>query len=297
MILLSATTTARLTPLLSLVVAAMTLNVSSIFANDVILSGFVLDQGGNPLDVIRVAVETAGRQLLERTVELKPGGEVSMGIGSLEQDHLRCKIFAEGFDPTQITVVVREGRAHFGTVQLKRYVELGPLSILEPAYGGFLYLDFWITSHSSQPLTIKQVVLSAEEPVHGPCFEAAPRLAMRFEPIAFYTAPKGQHSDQELRAILQILPESKLEPVNTIRVAGSFHRDPCGPSVIKLLAPFSFTLETVDKNQPRKLRVEVPLQFKIGGESIIRPNWHDASLHIVLENGDTINVQAGRRQR
>lgn len=285
---------ARATTKALLFATVLMLNAAFAFADDVILTGHVRDHQGRPLDVVRIALDSAGRRILERTIELKPGGEVQLNVGPVDQRELRCEIFAAGFEPAKISTVVQEQQALLGIVELKPYVELGPVSILETSQGKSAFLDFWITSRRSQSLMIKQVVVSAEEePRNDACFESMPRLTLSFDSIAVAGNPTGQVEDRELKASLQVRSGSETEPASGFRVRGSLHRDQCGTSVLKLTAPYSFALESQDQDKPRKVRLEVPLQFEVKGAGTVRPNWYNASIHLLLEGGDTISAQPG----
>lgn len=280
-----------MTPLL--VVSLCGLLATAVDSSNIILSGRVVDQYGKPLDIIRIKVEASDKVLLEMTLDLQPGGALSIGLGAVGQGTLRCHISAAGFETAQITALVQGEQALLGIVKLKRYLDLGPIEVLRVADGSAVYLDFWITSQTPRPLIIKQVILSSEEARQGPCFDSTPRISFNFRNIEVEGNSKSKNDYRKLRVSLLVHPERKNDLERTFRVEGSFHRDPCGPSVIKLIAPYSFSLETGNQNQPIKIRITVPFQFKLNRVGIIRPNWEQASIHITLNNGETISAKAG----
>jgi hypothetical protein len=156
---------------------------TTVFSPDVILSGQVIDYDGKPLDAVHIKVEASDGVILDRVLELKPGGEVSVSLGAVKQDLVRCYISANGFETAQITAVVQGDRALLGKVKLKRYIDLGPIEVLRVADGQVVYLDFWITSQTLQPLIIRQVGIKGEKPRQGLCFENTPRISFQFKNI------------------------------------------------------------------------------------------------------------------
>jgi hypothetical protein len=260
----------------------------------VMLSGQVTDYDGKPLDVIHIKVEASDGVVYDRVLDLKPGGMVSVSLGEVKQDSVRCYISSDGFEPTEITAVVQGNHALLGTVKLKRYLDLGPIEVLKAADGQGVYLDFWITSKSSRPHIIRQVGIKGEEVRQGPCFDSIPRISFHFKNIG--VSGNSKNTGKPLKLIVSVLvePEGKKGAEGVIQVEGTFHRDQCGPSVVTLVAPYSFSIESGERDKPIKLRITVPRQLRLRGVGTVRPDWNHALIFITLDNGETISAEAGR---
>ncbi len=280
---------------LTLFTLIITIDIALVSADEVLLLGRVRDDLGQPLDVIHIRVQSDSKQLLERTIDLKPRGEVHISIEPVDQQQIYCYISAAGFESAKVSAIVQGRRALLGTVELKRYIELGPITTLELANGQSSYIDFWITSRTSRSLKIQQVIVTAQEPRNTSCFESAPRLAFHFERIVTAGAPNAKSKEQELAAFFKIRPESEVTPSIGFRASGTVFRDQCGSSIVKLTVPYSFALEKKDQNNPKKIRIEIPLQIEITGTGTFRPDWRNASVHLMLAEGEIISVESRRK--
>lgn len=190
----------------------------------------------------------------------------------------------------QITAVVQGTSALLGTVKLRRYVDIGLAQILEYADGHYVDLDFWITSHTARSIIVQQVIVSAPGPKNSPCAAPAPLITFHFDSIALPEAHPKKSGEEELTAVLRVRQEGSSESQQAYHVAGSYRYDPCGPTIVKVAIPYSFTLDRADQNQPRRIRIELPTAIQIKGSGAVWPDWHNASLRTVLEGGETINA-------
>jgi hypothetical protein len=282
---------------LILVTAALPLAASArLSAKDLTLSGRVLDDRGGPVQFVHLSIESNGKRVFDQEVQLSANGDLRVTAESAEADLLRCSIGAPGFEQKQITAVVQGNRALLGTVMLRRYLEIGLAKVLDYADGQHVNVDFWVTSHTKRSLIVQGIVVSAPGPKNSPCAAPAPLLTLQFDSIAIPDFQPHITAEKPIAATLHIRQDSLAESPHAYRVAGSYRYDPCGPTTLKVAVPYSFTLDAADQDSPRRIRLELPLKISVGHSDVVRPEWRNASLRVVLDGGETIDARSESKQ-
>ena len=267
-------------------------SVSQDSGKDSLLSGRVQSAGRQTPDVIEITVQEAGNQIFHRQVELSKDGAFNVHLGSLHSNQVACILAAPGFDPQRITGLADgSGTISIGVVRLKPVVELGPISVTA-TQGNYSIVDFWVTSYVSRPLTIVNVSVSAMQPPSGPCFDSDPIVTMRFALNA--QRPPAQLPKQAVPTVLHIESNGPQGPHDqpALLVDGSIQRDSCGPILLRLQAPYSFTLTKEDQMTPKKIRLEVPLSIAVGKFGTVRPDWSHAVVTAELDTQEKISGSA-----
>lgn len=260
-------------------------------ARDFVLSGTVQSAGRQTPDVIEITVQEAGNQIFHRQVELSKGA-FNVHLGPLHSIQVACVLAAPGFDPQRITGLADgSGTISLGVVRLKPVVELGPISVTATE-GNYSIVDFWVTSYVSRPLTIVNVSISAMQPPTGPCFDSDPIVTMRFALNA--QRPPAQLPKQAVPEVLHIESVGPQGPHDQppFLIDGSIQRDSCGPILLTLQAPYSFTLAKEDQMAPRKIRLEVPLSIPVAKFGTVRPDWSHAVITAQLDTKEKISGSA-----
>jgi hypothetical protein len=261
-------------------------------ATDFALSGRVQSAGRQTPDVIEITVQESGNQIFHRQVELSKDGAFNVQLGSLHSNQVACILAAPGFDPQRITGLADgSGTISLGLVRIKPVVELGPISVTAME-GNYFIVDFWVTSYVSRPLTIVNVSVSAMQPPSGPCFDSDPIVTMRFALNA--KRPLAQLPKQAVPTVLHIESSGPQGPHDqpALLVDGSIQRDSCGPILLRLQAPYSFTLTKEDQMTPKKIRLEVPLSIAVGKFGTVRPDWSHAIVTAELDTQEKISGSA-----
>jgi hypothetical protein len=259
-------------------------------AADTVLTGRVLDSRSQPLEVVHIAVFEDGQLLVEQNLELGSGGLLNLTLPSVKADQLSCQIKAPGFGTATGLAIVRGGQAQLGTIRLQPILEFGPVSVLESASDGNAVIDFWMTSRVPRTLQVRELRISAEEPPRGPCFESAPLLTLSFSQLAT-TNVSPAAGEKQLRAVITVQPKGAEASAGSFRVEGLLRRNPCGPTLVRLTAPYSFAIEASEKGHPLKLRVEVPLELRLDRNTKVEPKWGRVLVQVVLDNGDIVATQ------
>jgi hypothetical protein len=266
--------------------------VSQGTARDFALAGTVQSSGRQALDVIEISVDESGNQIFHRQVELSTDGTFRVHLGVLHSNQVACTLAAPGFDPQRITGLA-DGSAtiSLGVVRLKPVVELGPISVTT-TQSNYSIVEFWVTSYVSRPLTVVNVSVSAMQPPSGPCFDSDPIVTMRFTMNAQRAA--AQVPAQALPTVLHIESNGPQGPHDqpALLVDGSIHRDSCGPLLLRLQAPYSFTLTKDDQMTPKKIRLEVPIAIPVAKFGTVHPDWSHAVVTAEMDTKEKISGSA-----
>jgi hypothetical protein len=136
------------------------------------------------------------------------------------------------------------------------------------------------------------VSVSAMEAPSGPCFDSDPIVTLRFTMNA--QRASAQLPKQALPTVLHIESNGPEGPHDqpALLVDGSVQRDSCGPVLLRLQAPYSFTLTQQDQMAPRKIRVEVPLTIHVAKFGDVHPDWSHAVVTAELETQEKISGTA-----
>jgi len=259
-------------------------------AEEVVVFGRALDERGAP--VRKVIIKSASEETTpwEYVADTTSTGHFKFGINSAKADTIHCIISAEGFNAANATAVVRGSEAQMGTVRLKRYVELGPFTLLTTT-DSKVYVDFVLTSRVPT-LRIDRLIVTAEDTNERPCFLNPPGMTFSIERIFLDPLGQRQGQDRHLQAILAVRGDTDhVEPRFVVK--GTFRSDQCGRGIVRIVAPYSVTTTSQDKDQPRRIRIVVPSTFTIRDVGVIRPNWAEASFQLQTERGDLITTTAG----
>jgi hypothetical protein len=266
--------------------------VSQASTGDFALAGTIQSAGSQTPDVVEISVEDSGNQVFHRQVELSKDRNFHVHLGPLHSNRVSCSFAAPGFDPLRITGLT-DGTAtiSLGVIRLKPVVELGPISVTT-ALGDYSVLEFWVTPYVSRPLTIVNVSVSAMQAQSGPCFDSDPIVTMRFTMNAQRASSPGP--TQALPTVLHIESNERQGPRDqpALLVEGNIQRDSCGPLLLRLQAPYSFTLTNEDRLTPKKIRLEVPLSIHVAKFGTVRPDWSHAVVTAELDTREKISVTA-----
>src|SRR5579862_1243559 len=261
-------------------------------AKDFALSGTVQSAGKQTPDVIEISVEESGNRVFHRQVELSKDGAFNVHVGFLHSKQVACTFTAPGFAPQRITGLTDENATiSLGVVRLNPVIELGPISVATTE-GNYSIIEFWVTSYVSRPLTIINLSVSAMQAPSGPCFDSDPVVTMRFTMNA--QRATAQLAKQAVPTVLHIESNGPQGPHEQppLLVDGSVQRDSCGPLLLRLQAPYSFTLTRQDQMTPKKIRLEVPLSIPVARFGNVRPDWNHAVITAELDTQEKISGTA-----
>jgi hypothetical protein len=261
------------------------LGYCSCFGASLTLRGTVKSDAQQPLDVVKLKVSDP---IFERQIELSPKGSFEVTMDATHLTHIYCEISAPGFETERLTIPLNSDSASIGIVRLKPYVLLGPISITMAADSASAYIDSWLTTLSPRPLTFESITVAASETNAGPCFDAAPQLLLRFARTALLTHKTPSQSD--ISILLNVESKDDQNHADALKVEGTLNEDACGGSLVRLNAPYSFTLTDRDAGKPRKFRVAVPLSIAVKTERTIHPDWKHATVSLRLQNGEMISA-------
>jgi hypothetical protein len=256
---------------------------------DFVLSGRVQTSGAQMLDAAQLRVEESGSLIFQKTVELASDGSFTVHLGSLHSKQILCTFSAPGFNSQRVTGLTNSTTAvSLGLVRLSPFVELGPVSVAR-GEGGYAIVDFWVTSHIAKSLTFVNVSITSSQSIAGPCFDSDPILTLRFTMSAQRTSESGQ--SQSVSTILHIdsggSEGTHSQPA--LQVNGEIERDSCGPLMVRLAAPYSFTLTAGDQSTPRKIRLEVPATVAVPKLGTVRPDWDHATVTAEMDTLEKIS--------
>lgn len=254
-----------------------------------VLSGKVQTSGAQMLDAVQVRVEESGSLILQKILELAPDGSFTVHLAPLHSKQILCTFSAPGFNSQRIIGLTNGTTSvSLGLIRLSPFVELGPVSVAR-AEGDYAMVDFWITSHIAKSLTFVNVSITSSQSVAGPCFDSDPILTLRFTVSARRTSQPGQ--SQPVVAILHIDSGGSqgLHDQPALVVDGEIKRDPCGPLMLRLAAPYSFTLTASDQSTPRKIRLEVPITISVPKFGTVRPDWYHATVTAEMDTLEKIS--------
>jgi hypothetical protein len=253
---------------------------------DFVLSGRVQTSGAQMLDAVQLRVEESGSQIFQKTIELTNDGSFTVHLGSLHSKQIMCTFSAPGFNPQRVTGLTGGTTAvSLGLVRLSPFVELGPVSVAR-GEDGYAVVDFWVTSHIAKSLTFVNVSITSSQSIAGPCFDSDPILTLRFTMSAQRTS-----QSQSVSTVLHIDSggSAGTHSQPTLQVNGEIERDSCGPLMLRLAAPYSFTLTTDDQSTPRKIRLEVPVTVAVPKLGIVHPDWDHATVTAEMDTLEKIS--------
>jgi hypothetical protein len=256
---------------------------------DFVLSGRVQSSSAQTLDAVRLRVEESGSLIFQKVIELASDGSFTVHVGSLHSKQILCTFSAPGFNPQGITGLTNSTNAvSLGLIRLSPFVEFGLVSVAK-GEGNYAIVDFWVTSHIAKPLTFVSVSITSSQSVTGPCFDSDPILTMRFSMSAQRTSQSGK--SQPVATILHIDSDGSqgMHSQPTLLVNGEIERDSCGPLMVRLVAPYSFTLSANDQSNPRKIRLEVPITIAVAKFGAVRPDWDHATVTLEMDNLEKIS--------
>jgi hypothetical protein len=130
------------------------------------------------------------------------------------------------------------------------------------------------------------------QPPSGPCFDSDPIVTMRFTMNAQRASALA--AKQAVSTTLHIESNESQGPHEqpALLVDGSIQRDSCGPLLLSLRAPYSFTLTKEDQMTPKKIRLEVPLSIPVAKFGTVRPDWSHAVVTAELDTQEKISGSA-----
>lgn len=256
---------------------------------DYALSGRVQTGGPQPPDALQLRVEESGNVIFTKMVELADDGTFTVHLGSLHSKQILCTVSVAGFSPQRITGLVSDKpTVSLGTIRLSPFVELGPVSVTK-AEGDISVVEFWITSHVAKNLTFINISISSSQMISGPCFDSDPMLTMRFAMVA--QKASGLNKLPSVGATIHISTDDPTRAHNqpVLQINGEVTRDSCGPLLLRLVAPYSFTLTASDQSSPRKIRLEVPNSISVPKWGVIHPDWSHSTVVVEMDSQEKIS--------